>query len=60
MRGLKKNGMGRGQSQSEQHRNRLTLRLLDQLGPEGRVGEKKTEMSRGMPLLTIRSMTGSL
>ena len=36
MRGLKKNCMGRGHRQQADGR---TSQLLDQLGPEGRVGE---------------------
>ena len=47
MRGLKKNGMKRGlqrnkdtKKQTKIQRNKHTSRLLDQLGPEGRVGEK--------------------
>ena len=35
MRGLEKNRMGRGQTDTHTR----TCRLLDQLGPEGRVGE---------------------
>ena len=35
MRGLEKNRMGRGHGD-----NTRTSRLVDQLGPEGRVGEK--------------------
>ena len=37
MIGLKKNHMGRGQT--HKHTNRQTLQLMDQLDPEGRVGE---------------------
>ena len=37
MRGLEKNRMGRGQTDT--HTDTRTCRLLDQLGPEGRVGE---------------------
>ena len=40
MRGLEKKRMGRGQTHKEQiNDNTWTLRLLDQLGPEDRVGE---------------------
>ena len=38
MRGLEKNRMGRGQTNTQT--NTPTCRLLDQLGPEGRFGEK--------------------
>ena len=37
MRGLEKNRIGRGQTHKQT--DTLTLRLLDQLGPEGPVGE---------------------
>ena len=40
MRGLDKNCMGRGQTHKTQTTHIQTLQLLDQLGPEGRVGEK--------------------
>ena len=41
MRGLEKNRMERGQTdrQTDKHTHTRTSRLLDQLGPEGRVGE---------------------
>ena len=39
MRGLEKNCMGRGQTHTQTHTR--TCRLLDQLGPEGRVGENQ-------------------
>ena len=38
MRGLENNFMGRVHS-TDRHTDRQTIRLLDQLGPEGRVGE---------------------
>ena len=42
MRSLEKNCMGRGHTNKQiNNDNTRTLRLLDQLGPEGRVGEKK-------------------
>ena len=44
MRGLEKDNMKRGH-----HTDRQTLQLLDQLGPEGRVGEnvlKTTELTK--------------
>ena len=43
----KKNYMKRGHQRKKQgnkERNKHTLRLLDQLGPEGRVGENHTNM----------------
>ena len=40
MRGLKKNRMGRGH-----HVDTWTSRLLDQLGPEGRVGENNLKLN---------------
>ena len=40
MRGFEKDCMERGQTYK--HTDTQTLRLLDQLGPEGRVGEKAT------------------
>ena len=39
MRGLEKNRMKRGQTNTQTHKQ--TIRPLDQLGPEGRVGENK-------------------
>ena len=43
MRGLKKNRMKRGQTdtQTDRQTHRQTIRLLDQLDPEGRVGENQ-------------------
>ena len=41
MRGLKKNNMKRGQT------DRHTSQLLDQLGPEGRVGENHKSIPKG-------------
>ena len=51
MRGLEKNHMGRG------HTHTRTCRLLDQLGPEGRVGEKSNYFRY---LLSNVSMIGDL
>ena len=42
VRGLDKNYMGRGQHINDT----LTLRLLDQFGPEGRVGEKTFDLHK--------------
>ena len=38
MRGLKKNHIKRGQTKIQRYKH--TCQLIDQLGPEGRVGEK--------------------
>ena len=54
MRGLEKSYMKRGHQRNKetnieknkQERNKHTSRLLDQLGPEGRVGEKKLNRSQ--------------
>ena len=51
MRGLKKNLMGRGQTDkhTDTQTHRQTCPLLDQLDPEGRVGEKRhSEFASGM------------
>ena len=40
MRGLEKTALDGANRQTDRHTDTRTLRLLDQLGPEGRVGEK--------------------
>ena len=62
MTGLEKNRMGRGQTdiQTDTQIHRRTCRLLDQLGPEGRVGEKvKTNVKTFMSGLSLKTKFNS-
>ena len=54
MRGLKQNCMGRGHTNThtQKYTNRQTLRLLNQPGPEGRVGEEEENVTRDTLHLT--------
>ena len=48
MRGLEKNYMKRGHQtdrQTDRKKDKLTSQLLDQLGPEGRVGENPSSLT---------------
>ena len=51
MRGLEKNRMGRGQT--DRQTDTQTIRLLDQLGPEGRVGENAILYKRYAPEIIV-------
>ena len=47
--------MGRGQTDRQTHTHTRTCQLLDQLGPEGRVGEKSIN---GFPIVFSKSDFG--